>query len=307
MPASIRLPSSVLLVALLTAGCNPAEQDAPGAEPLPSNTITMADVGLATPESILHDNYADLYLVSNINGAPLDADGNGFISRVSPIGDLQLKWIDGATPGVTLNAPKGMATLGDYLYVADINTLRWFDRNSGEPRGQIEVPGATFLNDVVAHPEGGVYFSDTGMRAGASGFEPSGTDAIYRLNPDMSLDTLARGEQLGHPNGLALSGDSLYVVSYDGSGEFYRLENGAKVDVVKLSKGGLDGLVIFGRMVFISSWDGSSIFRGTLGGEVHEILNGIPSPADIGHDAFQHRLLIPLFADNQLKIVPLAF
>lgn len=293
-------------VAVLAIGCTPADQDAPTPEPLPANTITIADPGFATPESILHDNYADLYLVSNINGNPLEADGNGFISRVSPIGDVQLKWIDGATPGVTLNAPKGMATLGDYLYVADINTLRWFDRNTGEPRGALEVPGATFLNDVVAHPEGGVYFSDTGMRAGANGFEPAGTDAIYRLNPDMSLDTLARGEQLGHPNGLALSGDSLWVVTF-GSNELYRLENGAKVDVTTLSKGSLDGLVIFGRMVFISSWEGSSIFRGTLGGPIHEILTGVPSPADIGHDAFQHRLLIPLFSDNQLKLVPLAF
>lgn len=306
MPAAARPALTALSVLFLTASCTPAQQDAGGPIPLPDNTVTLADMGFATPESILHDAIADLYIVSNINGAPLDADGNGFISRVSPMGDLQLKWIDGATPGVTLNAPKGTATLGDYLYVADINTLRWFDRNTGEPKGQLEIPGATFLNDVVAHPDGGVYFSDTGMRAGASGFEPSGTDAIYRLNPDMSLDTLARGEQLGHPNGLALSGDSLYVVTF-GTGEFYRLQNGARLDVVKLPKGSLDGIVIFGRMVFISSWDGSSIFRGTLGGEIFEALSGVPAPADIGHDPFQHRLLIPLFNDNTLKIVPLAF
>ncbi|MDZ4674321.1 MAG: SMP-30/gluconolactonase/LRE family protein [Gemmatimonadota bacterium] len=306
MPEATRVVLPALSLILLAASCTPAEPDAGGPVPLPDNTVTMADVGFATPESVLHDNIADLYIISNINGAPLEADGNGFISRVSPMGDLQLKWIDGATPGVTLNAPKGMATLGDNLYVADINTLRWFDRSTGEPKGQLEIPGATFLNDVVAHPDGGVYVSDTGMRAGAGGFEPAGTDAIYRLNPDMSLDTLARGEQLGHPNGLALSGDSLYVVTF-GSGEFYRLENGAMVDVVKLPKGTLDGLVIFGRMVFISSWEGSSIFRGTLGGDLVEALSGVPAPADIGHDPFQHRLLIPLFQDNTIKLVPLAF
>lgn len=306
MPQIRHLALATLPLVFLAASCAPAEPDAPGAEPLPANTVTVADVGFATPESILHDNFADLYLVSNVNGAPLEVDGNGFISRISPMGDVQLKWIDGATPGVTLNAPKGMATLGDFLYVADINTLRWFDRHTGEPKGQLEIPGATFLNDVVAHPDGGVYISDTGMRPGGDGFEPSGTDAIYRLNPDMSLDTLARGEQLGHPNGLALSGDSLYVVTF-GSGEFYRLENGAMVDVMKLPKGSLDGLVIFGRMVFISSWDGQSIYRGTLGGEIHEALSGVPAPADIGHDPFQHRLLIPLFMDHALKIVPLAF
>lgn len=303
MPHAIRRAFPALSLVLLLASCTPAEQDAQGPVPLPENTVTLADEGFATPESILHDAIADLYVVSNINGDPFAADGNGFISRVSPMGDLQLKWIDGATPGVTLNAPKGSATLGEYLYVADITALRWFDRNSGAPVGQLEIPGATFLNDVVAHPDGGVYFSDSGF---LPGFEPSGTDAIYRLNPDMSLDTLARGEQLGHPNGLALSGDSLYVVTF-GTGEFYRLENGARLDVVKLPKGGLDGLVISGSMVFISSWDGSSIFRGTLGGEIYEALSGVPAPADIGHDPYQHRLLIPLFQDNTLKLVPLAF
>lgn len=307
MPRLRRSTLPARLAILIMAGCAaPATDEVPAAEPLPANTVTVADSGFATPESILHDTSADLYLVSNINGGPLEADGNGFISRLTPLGDIQLKWIDGATPGVTLNAPKGMATFGDFVYVTDINTLRWFDRVTGEPRGSLEIPGATFLNDVVAHPDGGVYFSDTGMRAGAGGLEPAGTDAIYRLNPDMSLDTLARGDQLGHPNGLAMSGDSLYVVTF-GAAEFYRLENGAKVDVVTLTKGRLDGLVIFGRMVFISSWEGSSIFRGTLGGPINEILTGVPSPADIGHDAYQHRLLIPLFADNQLKLVPLAF
>jgi sugar lactone lactonase YvrE len=292
---------------LCVAGCTPAEPDEASPEPLPASTITVADVGFATPESILHDNDTDIYLVSNINGSPLEVDGNGFISRVSTFGEVDLKWIDGATPGVTLNAPKGIATLGELLYVADINTLRWFDRRTGEPKGQLEIPGATFLNDVVADPNGGVYFSDTGFQAGADGFEPSGTDAIYRLNTDMTLDTLARGAELGHPNGLALSGDSLYVVTFATPGEFYRLENGAKVDVVQLPKGQLDGLVIYRDLLFISSWEGSSIFRGVLGGAIFEALSGVNAPADIGHDPFQHRLLIPLFSDNQLKIVPLAF
>ncbi len=93
----------------------------------------------------------DVYLVSNINGAPLDKDGNGFISRLAPDGSvLDLKWIDGGAPGVALDAPKGMAIAGGVLYVADITELRMFDASSGEPMGSVEVPGSTFLNDVAA-------------------------------------------------------------------------------------------------------------------------------------------------------------
>ena len=69
--------------------------------------------GFSTPESVLHDPEADIYLVSNINGSPLERDGNGFISRVTPDGKVEtLKFIAGGVKGVTLNAPKGMAITG---------------------------------------------------------------------------------------------------------------------------------------------------------------------------------------------------
>ena len=65
---------------------------------------TIEGVGFQTPESVLYDARADVYLVSNINGNPTGVDGNGFISRVTPSGRVTVKWIDGAAPGVTLNA-----------------------------------------------------------------------------------------------------------------------------------------------------------------------------------------------------------
>lgn len=305
MTARLTVQFAALVAVLPLAACSQA-REAPGPDPLPETTVVVRDAGFATPESVHHDTMQDLYFVSNINGDPLAADDNGFISRVSTEGVVDLKWIDGASPGVTLNAPKGLATVGAFLFVADINTVRWFDRLTGEPVGQLEVPGATFLNDVAAHPDGMVYFSDSGLRAGASGLEPSGTDAIYRINPDLSLDTLITGPELGRPNGLALSGDTLYVVSF-GSGEFYRIDNGARANVVKLPKGGLDGLAIRDGLVFMSSWEGECIYRGFLDGELWEAFAGLPAPADIGHDIFRHRLLIPLFQANELKFVPLLF
>ena len=70
--------------------------------------------------------------MANINGAAAEKDGNGFISRVSPQGVvLDLKWIDGASPGVTLHAPKGMAIVADTLFVTDIDCIRRFHRVTG--------------------------------------------------------------------------------------------------------------------------------------------------------------------------------
>ncbi len=93
--------------------------------------------------------------MANIDGNPSEADGNGYISRVSPDGEiLDLKWIDGSSGGVDLSAPKGMAISGGLLYVSDITEIRLFDANTGAPKGMVAVPGATFLNDVAAGPDG---------------------------------------------------------------------------------------------------------------------------------------------------------
>jgi len=296
-------PGLFLAGSALLVGCRPEKPPAGALVAAPP--IVVTDAGFATPESMFHDPLSDLYYVSNINGSPLAADDNGFISILMPTGQvIAAKGIDGAADSITLNAPKGMAAAGEYLYVTDINTLRRFDRNTGAPRGEVPIPGATFLNDIAASEDASLYFTDSGLKAGPGGLVPSGTDAVYRLTPQGKLDTLATGDDLGRPNGIAVSGDSVWVVGY-GSGELYRVAGGHKTDVVKLPKGGLDGLVIFHGEAFISSWDGQSIFRGKLSGPFEAIMTQLPAPADIGHDQWRHRLLIPLFNANQLRIVPL--
>src|SRR5439155_1267795 len=61
------------------------------APPAPAARYTGA---FATPECALYDDANDRYLVSNINGKPTDADGNGYISELSPDGTVKTpKWI----------------------------------------------------------------------------------------------------------------------------------------------------------------------------------------------------------------------
>ena len=291
-----------LLALLLAAACREGRQ-----APRHEQAILLRNAGFASPESVLHDPLSDLYYVSNINGAPLAADDNGFVSVVSSQGKLlALKAIDGASPAVTLNAPKGMAVAQGFLYVADINVIRRFDRRTLEPRGEIPVPGASFLNDVAADGAGNLYFTDSGLKAEGSGLGPSGTDAVYRLTPAGKLDTLAHGTELDRPNGIAVNerGDSVWVVSY-GSNELYRVAGGHKTDIVKLPKGGLDGLVLLNGDAIVSSWEGKALYRGRPGGSFEEILGHLDAPADIGLDIWRYRLLIPLFNKNEVWIVPL--
>src|SRR5215813_3187481 len=124
------------------------------AVPVFAQTIVVN--GFETPESVVHDTAADVYLVSNVGaGDPGALDHNGFISRVSPSGVvLQLKWIQDGVNGAVLNGPKGIAIHGNALYVSDIDTLRLFDRTTGAPLAAIAIPNPftpspLFLNDVA--------------------------------------------------------------------------------------------------------------------------------------------------------------
>lgn len=287
----------VLLLAAMAAGCRAARE---GDESL---ATVVENVGLETPESVLHDPVADVYLVSNVNGAPLVEDDNGFITRLSPSGEvLELKWIDGAADGVTLNAPKGMALAGETLYVTDISVVRMFDRRSGVPQGEIPVEGATFLNDLATGLDGAVYLTDSGLRAGEDGFVPAGTDGVYRIDANGELDLLASGEELAHPNGVAMDTQGLWVVAY-GSDILYRIEDGNMVDQTNLPSGSLDGLVILpDAQMLVSSWEGEAIYRGRAGALFETIISDVPAPADIGYDAERARILIPLFQSNAVQI-----
>lgn len=279
------------------------------AEPPASQLITVADVGLRTPESVLLDRVADRYLVTNVNGAPLAKDGNGFVSRLAPDGTVEtLRWIDGAAPDVTLHAPKGMAIRGDTLFVADIDVVRLFHRISGAPVGSWPVPGATFLNDIAVAPEGTVYVTDTGLRAGAGGLEPSGTDAVHRFDASGTAETLVSGTALGGPNGIIVDKARVVVVTYrTGRLILIDAETGQISGLPAPDRGQLDGIAVDGDGSYlISSWEGRAVYRMQAGGLYVTAVTDVETPADIAIDHQRNRLLIPLFAADRILLRPLA-
>jgi len=268
--------------------------------------MTVQGAEFQTPESVLYDAAADVYIVSNIAGSPLEKDDNGFLSRIAPDGAvIAAKWVDGAAADVTLNAPKGMALRGDTLFVADIDVVRLFHRTSGAPLGTWAVPGATFLNDVAVGPDGTVYVTDSGLKLGPQGFAPSGTDAVYRFDNTGKAVAVARDTSLGRPNGILADTAGLVVVTF-GSGEVIRLDpsSGAKTALPKPPKGSLDGVVrAADGTLLVSSWDGQAIYR-LAGGSWTVAADSLEAPADIGYDRKRARLLVPLFTANRVVIQP---
>lgn len=272
-------------------------------------SLTVSGVGFATPESVQYDEQSDLYLVSNINGqSPIEKNGQGFISQVSPEGEVvELKWINGEDEDVELNAPKGMGFSGDELYVADIDVVRVFDRESGEPVRNIEVEGATFLNGIAVGGDDTVYVSDSGLTVTEEGFVPTDTDAVYKITGGQ-LETLVADPELMRPNGLAVhsNGDVMMVpfgsnevFHINADGTFYTLDQA-------LPEGSLDGLawLEIDSLMLVSSWDGQAIYKVDHSGqqEVQTVAEGLEAPADIGYDSRRNRLLIPLFNGNSVEI-----
>jgi sugar lactone lactonase YvrE len=253
--------------------------------------------GFDVPESARYDPGRDLYFVSNVTGHPAEEDGNGFISLMDPDGKIQrLRWIDGRSPGVTLNAPKGMAIVGDTLWVADITVVRGFDRHTAAPTGHIDLGslGAVFLNDVAAAPGGGLLVSDTGFVFRDGRASLTGPQRVYAISAAGDPSVLIDDDTLEAPNGVFYDepNQRLLVASFNGKHVFaWTQERG--LSVAATGPGGYDGIerAADGR-VLVSSQDGRSILV-MDGDTLVPLITGIAGAADLGIDLRRRRVAIP--------------
>lgn len=277
-----------------------AKKPEPGPSPAPAVTFKGA---FATPESVLYDAAGDRYLVSNINGKPDGVDGNGYISELLPDGTIKTpKLLAGGEKGVKLDAPKGMAIVRGELWVADISQVRKFDLKTLAAKGDIALPAATFANDVVLAPDGRVFVADSSVKPGEKGFEPQGGDQVLSIDKAGKVKVVAKAKELAGPNGLAIGAKGALWVNTLLSNEIFRLtDEGKREDVTKLPNGGLDGFLINGDTIIVSSWGASAVYRGKLGGSFEPIIQNVKGPADIGWDSKRNRVVIPRFLDDVVE------
>jgi hypothetical protein len=299
--------TAILSVILAAGGCGGTDRasTAGGA----SISLDLEDIGLLHPAAIVVDTVSDVYLVSNVNGVEGAVDGNGFISRISPEGEvLDIYWISSANTAIALNSPRGMAIRGDSLIVADGECLRIFHRVTGADEGYSCLDGIGYITDVDIGPDGSVFITDGGYEGTDAGLVPSGSDAVYRIIlADASRgSTLARSGDLGNPSAIAVGRRGIFVAT-ETTGEIFRLTpSGERTNVFSPSDRRLRGIAFLpeGGFVF-SSWGESALYGVSDAGQVSRLVEGLPQPGSPGYDPARNRVIVPLFGANRLVFIDL--
>lgn len=250
---------------------------------------------LASPESVLVLD--DSLLVSNLGErpAPTLVDGDGFIARLSPDGEvLEARFLPASG---RLNAPKGLARLGNTVYVTDIDRVLGFDLDSREQVFELSLAstGTRFLNDlVVADRRLLVSATDIGQ--------------IFEIDPDQAeYRRLARGVE--GANGLVYDADNqrLFVAGYGEDGRLGMVDlRGRWPRYRKLGlEGRLDGIALYGDWVIVSDWEAGNLhaYHPLRGHVVRNLLpEPVEGPADFTLDAQSGRVLLPVMKENRLLI-----
>jgi hypothetical protein len=249
--------------------------------------------GLKNPESAIHDPAADVIYVSNTNSDVMVKDGNGFISRLSPDGQvLDLEWVS------SLDSPTGLALAGGMLYAADIDRVVAIDPGKGAITARYHATGAQFLNDIAAGADGRLFAGDML------------TDTIWVLE-NGRLSPWLQNEALESPNGLLVEDGRIVVGTWGRMTDGPRTKVPGHLKAVDLRTrqvaslgdpapvGNIDGVAPDGRGgYFLTDWLTGGLFHATAQGEATRLLPLAHGSADLTALLDRKLLVVPMAADG---------
>ena len=304
------LAAAIALAAVACGGEKEAPKVAKGPvidSTAPARTATTN--GFKEPESVRYDSVNDVFYVSNINGSPLGKDNNGFISRMKSDGTIDsLELVAGGRGGVTLNAPKGLALIGDTLWVADIDAVRAFNVHTGAAVATVDLSPfhALFLNDICVGGDGALYITDSGLKMSAGAMtHVAGSDRIFRIDAAHHATIALASDSLHWPNGITWdkSGNRFIVVPYDKVPQILAWRPGTSQPVIiGYGSGQYDGVEILAdRRLIVTSWADSTV--SIRDGNVRTVIRELASPADIGIDTRRMHIAVPQLTKDRVQIL----
>jgi sugar lactone lactonase YvrE len=267
---------------------------------VPSLAFAFKTYGFHNPYGIVVDESAGYIYVSNINGGYELKDGNGFISRLKLDGSLDnMRYIGGASKGITLNSPKGMAIVGTRLYIADIDKLRVFDTIKAELLYNVNFGDYSIqhLIDLEPGPDGALYVTD------------AGTNVIYRIDVDKQHEVtkFVEGEELGGPHGICwYSERQVFIIAGWGAGRLVQYDRSGKrqaLPSVLLST--LEGCVAdaYGN-VYISSESLNTVFRVAPSFALYGFALGQRQPAGLAFLKKTNEIIVASLEGNYIESFP---
>ncbi|MCH8845820.1 MAG: SMP-30/gluconolactonase/LRE family protein [Proteobacteria bacterium] len=250
--------------------------------------------GFNNPESVIYHQSSNTLFVSNVNGSPVEKDGNGYISKMLLDGTiLRKQWVIG------LNAPKGLAIYNDTLYVADIDALVVIDIPSGTISNTYKVDDAKFLNDVAANNQGEIFVSDMLL------------NRIHRLSSDQ-FNIWLESPELENPNGLHAEGDHLILGAWGVMTDGFATEIPGHLKSISLQDksitslggdpiGNLDGVESDGNNgYYVTDWMAGKLYQINRKGEATLLLELEQGMADLEVLLEQNLILLPMMKNDKV-------
>ena len=255
--------------------------------------------GLKTPESAVQAKDGRIF-VSEIN--EFGKDGDGQITVIDKTGKASV-FASG------LDDPKGLAIIGQNLYVADKNKVL---KITPDGKTSVFAPASAFafppqfLNDLEADPHGNLYVSDSGdlFKTGKGG-------AIYKISPKGEVKLLIndlKDARIKAPNGLLADDTGNVLIEVDfASGVLYSFnqKTGALTDIAEGFGGGDGVLHRSNGMMYVSDWKGGKVFSVNTKGDVTLIKDGYQSAADIAITKDEKYIMVPDMKAGELDFIPL--
>lgn len=262
-------------------------------------TETWRLEGFKTPESVIHDAANNRIIIGNMVTMGADAGEDGYLSLVSIDGELlEEQWATG------FQDPRGMAIVGDQLFVADNMGFHIVSLADGTLTETITLDGAAFPNDITSGPDGAVYVSD--MFAGTVWRYADGETTLW-FGPD---------DGMSFPNGLLVHDGQVFVGSMGadmGDNFTFGTPGGLlAIDIADPSIapiegateiGAIDGVAAIGDVIVFNDNPTGAIYAWQPGQDAVEIGNVGAGGADIS--AYDSTVLVPQM--QQGALIALAF
>ncbi len=263
----------------------------------PNLVFTITD-GISHPESVLFSKNDNAIFVSNIpSGNPVEVMPVGNISKYTTTGKvIAAPWVKG------LRAPKGMALVGNELYVSDVDQVVKIDVRNAKVLQAIKIPGAKFLNDVAADKSGNVYISDMM------------TDTIHVWNKD-GVKVWKKSPELRSPNGLFVNGNEQLLIASWGQpiADNFTTKNPGTLMTIPVANpaeklheeatlpGNLDGISEDNKgTLWISDWMNGNIYAVQRNGTVQKKMNLRQGTADLFYSKELNLLFVPQMYESKV-------